>query len=75
MTETFIQGWIQALGGDGYAVAFVLAACTVAVFAVAGVMACLLEVWQERRRKEAKRQRELERSVDRARGGSWSAKH
>jgi len=74
MTETFIQGWIQALGGSGYAVAFVLTMATVAALAAAGIAGCIFELWQGRRRKASRHQRQLERSESRARSESWSAK-
>jgi hypothetical protein len=68
-TDTFIQAWAQALGGDGYMMGWLLLMCAFALLATAGAAACIHELWQSRRRKEDKRQRQLERSVSRARGG------
>lgn len=73
-TDTFAQLWAQALGGDGYAMAFVLCAVILAFFSLAGVMGCIHELWHSRKRAAAKRQRQLEDSVRRARGQSWSAR-
>ena len=70
-TDTFAQLWAQAMGGDGYAMAFVLFAVILAFFAVAGVMGCIHELWYSRKRADAKRQRQLEDSVRRAGGEKW----
>ena len=73
-TDTFIQAWAQALGGDGLIMGWLLLMAAFGLLSIAGILACIREAWVARRKREAKRQRELERSVSRARGESWSAK-
>jgi len=66
-TDMQHQLWAQALGGDGYAMAFVLFAIAMVALCILGIVGSVLE---ERQRRIAKEQRRLERSVSRARSAS-----
>lgn len=66
-TDTFTQIIAQAMGGSGYAMAFVLAAAFLLMLCVVGIIGSVLEARQRRIDDE---QRRLERSVRRARSAS-----
>ena len=71
-TDTFTQIIAQAMGGSGYAMAFVLAAAFLLMLCVVGIIGSVLEARQRRIDDE---QRRLERSVRRARSEAWASQN
>ena len=71
-TDTFTQIIAQAMGGSGYAMAFVLFAIAMVALCILGIVGSIIEA---RQRRTAKQQRRLERSVNRARSEAWASQN